>query len=56
MGFIVYISILKCGRGIIKLLREIRPLGSLTIWEKLAFKDGPDWTDRLEGPDWMGHG
>ena len=50
-GFILSLSILRCCRGIIKLLRKIRPLGILTVCEKLACKDGPDWPGRSEGPD-----
>ena len=29
-------------------------LGSLTVLDKLACKDGPDWPDGPEGPEWTG--
>ena len=31
-------------------------MGSLVVWEKLACKDGPDWPDGSEVPDWEGWG
>ena len=54
VGFMVSLSMLRCGSGIIKWLREIRPLGHLNVWDKLACKDRTDWPDGSEGPDWMG--
>ena len=56
MVFMVSLSILMYGITIIKSLRESRPLGCLTVWEKLAYKDGPDWPDESEGLDLMGQG
>ena len=54
MGFMISLSILRCGSRIIKSLRDIRPLGILTLWGKLAYKYGLDWPDELEVPDRMG--
>ena len=51
LGFMVSLYILRYDSGIIVSLGEIRPFGRLTIWEKLACKDGSDWPNKLEGPD-----
>ena len=53
---LLYLSILRCDSGIIKLFIEIFPLGSLTVWQKLDFKDRPEWPDGWEGPDQTGRG
>ena len=52
----VSMYILRCGSRIIVSILEIRPLGRLPTWEKLAYKDGMDWPDRSEGPDRKGQG
>ena len=56
LGFMVYLSILRCGKSIIKSIGEIKPLGSLPVLEKLACKDKLDWPDWSEGPDRTGRG
>ena len=56
MGFMLSFSIFRCGSGIIKLLREIRPFGILAVWYKLACKNGLDCPEGSEGPDQTGLG
>ena len=51
LGFMVSLSILRCGSSIIKFLGEVRTLGILTVREKLACNDDIDWPDRSEGPN-----
>ena len=54
MGFMLYLSILKCDSPISILLLEIKHLGCFPVWGKLDYKYGPDWPDMSEGPDWTG--